>query len=60
MWCTNSLGVLAIFAAAPGQSFVPVLNKLRHDGKLNVVTGSTNSAEKAQIKSSDFQAVDPL
>ena len=54
-------GVLAIIIIAftPCHAFVTTV-KVVHGHALEMAAGASSDVEKAQIKSSDFQAVDPL
>ncbi|KAL3789459.1 hypothetical protein ACHAWO_002788 [Cyclotella atomus] len=60
-WINISTLAVAAISPAPGQAFVPTLrNKAVHSNSNLYMAIAKNGAEKAQVKSSDFQVVDPL
>jgi hypothetical protein len=60
-WINISTLAVAAISPAPGQAFVPTLRKKAVHSNSNLYMAiAKNGAEKAQVKSSDFQVVDPL
>jgi hypothetical protein len=57
----NNLGILAIAAISPGRAFMPTIrNKAVQSNSKLCMAVAKSGAERAQVKSSDFQVVDPL